>query len=140
MTCPAKTQRRTRFGHPILIGLPTGALVSGALATELLAPLAPSHALLLGVVATPYLAFAVVDTRLRSVVAESAVATMFVVAALALLDGPAWPIAVALMLHAGWDLFHTHRDITTGVAWWAPWCASFDLSAAALLLAAECFA
>lgn len=130
----AQPAPQIELDRPVVCGLVAGTLVSAALATALIAPSGPAHAALVASVATPYLAFAAIDRRHSSIMTELAVTTLFLVAAILLLGGPLWPIALALALHAVWDVAHVYRDITRGVEWWAPWCASFDFAAAAALM------
>ncbi len=115
---------------PIAVGAVMGATTSAVLNAVGPAPPVASHAILLAAIATPYLAFAAADGRLRAVGSEAFVVAGLFVAALAFFDGPAMPVVVALVAHAVWDIAHIRCDITTVVRWWPPWCAAFDLAAA----------
>ncbi len=77
------------------------------------------------------------DGRARSVMLETAVMAIFVAAALWALDRSHWIIAIILAAHAAWDRLHTQIGITKYINWWAPFCAAFDLTAAAVFIDAS---
>lgn len=86
------------------------------------------------VIATLYLLFAVMASSTGSLVAESIPALVFVaIAALGFRKTP-WLVVAGLALHGVFDFFH-HAVITNpGVpVWWPGWCLAYDVVAAAYL-------
>ena len=63
---------------------------------------------------------------------ETAVATVFVLAAAAAVTGPAWLLVAGLTGHGLTDLWHRTRFVT-GSRWWPPFCAAVDWVAAAIV-------
>jgi hypothetical protein len=85
-------------------------------------------------VASYYLAFAVADGRGGVMLAEVAIAAVFIVAAVAGFKLNPWIAVVALGGHGVMDAFHDHLVHNTGVPQvWPGFCMSFDLTAAALV-------
>jgi hypothetical protein len=85
-------------------------------------------------VASYYLAFAVVDGRSGVMLSEVAIAAVFIVAAVAGFKGKPWFAVAALAGHGVMDLFHHHLVHNTGVPQaWPGFCASFDVTAGALV-------
>jgi len=92
-------------------------------------------ALLLTVIASIYVGFALNDGRPRQVFVEVAAASVFILFAVAGLwfNPYLWP--VGLVLHALWDLFHHERGITTRLpTWYPPICVVVDTLLAVFLL------
>jgi hypothetical protein len=85
-------------------------------------------------VASYYLAFAVSDGRGGVMLAEVAIATVFIVSAVAGFKRSPWIAVVALGAHGVMDTFHHQLVHNTGVpAAWPGFCASFDVAAAVLV-------
>ena len=85
-------------------------------------------------VASYYLAFAVVDGRNEVMLAEVAIAAVFIVSAVAGFKLNPWIAVVALGGHGVMDAFHDHLVHNTGVPQvWPGFCMSFDVTAAALV-------
>lgn len=85
-------------------------------------------------VASYYLAFAVGDGRGEVMLVEVAIAAVFIVAAVAGFKRSPWIAVVALGGHGVMDSFHHHLVHNTGVPQaWPGFCASFDVTAAALV-------
>jgi hypothetical protein len=85
-------------------------------------------------VASYYLAFAVVDGRNGVMLSEVAIAAAFIVAAVAGFIRNPWIAVAALAGHGLMDLYHYHLVHNTGVPQaWPGFCASFDLTAGALV-------
>jgi hypothetical protein len=85
-------------------------------------------------VASYYLAFAVADGRGGVMLSEVAIAAVFIVAAVAGFKRNPWIAVAALAGHGVMDLFHHHLVHNTGVPQaWPGFCASFDLTAGALV-------
>jgi hypothetical protein len=71
---------------------------------------------------------------IETVVLESAVMTLFVIAAVPGYKGSAWTIVVALAAHGVQDAVRGHIIANAGVpAWWPAWCLAYDVGAAGAL-------
>ena len=88
------------------------------------------------VIATLYLLFAVMAGSKDSLVAETIPALVFVaMAALGFRKTP-WLVVAGLALHGVFDFFHHAVIANPGVpVWWPGWCLSYDVVAAAYLAA-----
>ncbi len=85
-------------------------------------------------VASYYLAFAAADGRSGVMLVEIAIAAVFIVAAVAGFKRSPWIAVVALGAHGVMDSFHHQLVHDTGVPEvWPGFCASFDVTAAALV-------
>src|SRR5687768_9063969 len=86
------------------------------------------------VVASYYVLFAVMGGSARAIVIESLVAGGFVLAASAGFRRSLWLVAAGLGAHGVMDLFHARLIANPGVpAWWPGFCSTYDLTAAAIL-------
>jgi hypothetical protein len=86
------------------------------------------------VIASYYVLFAAMIGSLQTVVLESAVMAVFVIAAVAGFKGNAWIIVAGLAGHGFQDAIHGHIVVNAGVpAWWPAWCLAYDVGAAAAL-------
>ena len=86
------------------------------------------------VVASYYTLFAILGGSMRVLVIESAVALVFVALALAGFRSTLWLVAAALAGHGIFDLLHPRLYANPGLPpWWPPFCAAFDVVAAAWL-------
>ena|SRR5687767_5604752 len=86
------------------------------------------------VVASFYILFAVMGGSGRALGAESAVAVLFVVAAVVGFKLNLWVVATALFVHGVFDAFHAHLIANPGVpSWWPRFCLAYDVAAAAYL-------
>jgi hypothetical protein len=86
------------------------------------------------VIASYYVLFAAMIGSLQTVVLESAVMAVFVIAAVAGFKGNAWIIVGALAGHGVQDAIHGHIIANAGVpAWWPAWCLAYDVGAAGAL-------
>ena len=127
----------TTWRHTIQAAIVWG-VVFGVIQTAsplLLWWLAPAtvYAISLIVIAPIYIGFAVADGRPFIIAVESSVAALFVVVAAAAITGPAWLVVIGLLGHALKDLWQHRRQFVTGTRWWAPFCCTVDLVAAALI-------
>ena len=88
------------------------------------------------VIATLYLLFAVMAKSASSLVAEVISALVFIaMAALGFRKTP-WFVVAGLALHGVFDFFHHVVIANPGVpVWWPGWCLSYDVVAAAYLAA-----
>ena len=86
------------------------------------------------VIATLYLLFAVMARSTGSLVAEAVPALVFVaIAALGFHKTP-WLVVAGLALHGVFDFFHHAVIANPGVpVWWPGWCLAYDVVAAAYL-------
>ena len=118
------------------VPLAVGAVVGAAQAATPFAFwwLAPATVCALGLVfiAAVYIGFSVADGRWKVIAAEVAVATVFVVVAVAV-TGPAWLLVAGLTGHGLKDLWQHRTQFVTGTRWWPPFCAAVDFVAATIL-------
>ena len=83
------------------------------------------------VIASYYVLFAAMVGSIETVLLESIVMTLFVVAAVAGFKGTPWIIVGALAAHGVQDAIHGHIVANAGVpAWWPAWCLAYDVGAA----------
>ena len=94
------------------------------------------YAISLIVIAPIYIGFAVADGRPIIIAVESSVAALFVLVAAAAITGPAWLLVLGLVGHGIKDLWQHRRQYVAGTRWWAPFCCTVDLVAAALITVA----
>ena len=117
-----------------------GALIGVVMAASPLAFwwLDPSTVYALGLVliASVYIGFAVADGRPKVIVAESAVASVFVVVAAVAVTGSVWLIVVGLVGHGLKDLWQHRRQFVANTRWWPPFCVVVDWVAAAIIAVA----
>jgi hypothetical protein len=92
---------------------------------------------LLIVVASYYVLFAAMGGSTPALLAEAAVMTGFVAAAVAAFRWRLWIAAAGLIGHGVFDLLLHGRVVTNpGMpVWWPPFCAAFDITAGAILAA-----
>jgi hypothetical protein len=91
------------------------------------------YAISLILIAPISIGFAVADGRPIIIAVESSVAALFVVVAAAAITGPAWLLVIGLVGHGIKDLWQHRRQYVAGTRWWAPFCCTVDLVAAALM-------
>lgn len=86
------------------------------------------------VIATLYLLFAVMAGSTASLLAEAVPALGFVTIAVLGFCRTPWLVVVGLALHGVFDFFHHAVIANPGVpAWWPGWCLAYDVVAAAYL-------
>jgi hypothetical protein len=86
------------------------------------------------VVALYYVLFAAMSGSVQTVVLESAVMSLFAIAAVIGFKSSAWIVVAALAGHGVFDAFHGHVLENSGVPpWWPAFCGAYDLGAAAIL-------
>lgn len=86
------------------------------------------------VIASYYVLFASMIGSVETVLLESIVMTLFVIAAVAGFKGTPWIIVAALAAHGVHDAAHSHIVANAGVpAWWPAWCLAYDVGAACAL-------
>jgi hypothetical protein len=95
------------------------------------------------VIASSYVLVAAMIGSVETVLLESIVMILFVIAAVAGFKGSSWIIVAGLAAHGVQDAVHGHIIATAGVpAWWPAWCLAYDVGAAgalAWLLCGELF-
>jgi hypothetical protein len=83
------------------------------------------------VIASYYVLFAAMSGSVHTVLLESVVMTVFVIAAIAGFKSSAWIVVAALAGHGIFDALHGHVLENSGVpAWWPAFCLAYDLGAA----------
>ena len=127
---------RTGLRTPVIWGLVVGV-------TQAASPLAfwwldasTVYAFGLVAIASVYIGFAVADGRPRVLVAESAVATAFVVIAAVGLTVSPWLLVAGLAGHGVKDLWQHRRQFVANTRWWPPFCLVVDWTVAAIIAAA----
>ena len=86
------------------------------------------------VIASYYVLFAAMIGSVETVLLESIVMTLFVIAAVAGFKGRSWIIVAGLAAHGLQDAGHGHIIANAGVpAWWPAWCLAYDIGAAGAL-------
>jgi hypothetical protein len=86
------------------------------------------------VIASYYVLCAAMAGSIQTVVLESALMTLFVIAAVAGFKGSAWIVVGTLAGHGIQDAVHGHIVANAGVpAWWPAWCLAYDVGAAGAL-------
>ena len=84
------------------------------------------YALGLVLIAAIYIGFAVADGRPKVIVAESTVASVFVVIAAVAVTGSVWLIVAGLVGHGLKDLWQHRRQFVANTRWWPPFCVVVD--------------
>jgi hypothetical protein len=86
------------------------------------------------VIASYYVLFAAMIGSIETVLLESIVMALFVIAAVAGFKRSPWIIVGALVAHGVQDAVHGHIVANSGVpAWWPAWCLAYDVGAAGAL-------
>jgi hypothetical protein len=86
------------------------------------------------VVASYYVLFAAMIGSVETVLFESILMTVFVIAAVAAFKGSPWIVVCGLAAHGVQDAVHGYIVANAGVpAWWPAWCLAYDVGAAGAL-------
>jgi hypothetical protein len=86
------------------------------------------------VIASYYVLFAAMIGSVETVLVESILMTLFVIAAVAGFRGNAWIIVGGLAAHGVQDAVHGYIVANAGVpGWWPAWCLAYDVGAAGAL-------
>lgn len=92
------------------------------------------YPVLLTVIATYYILFAVMGNSTPALLAESLIAAAFAALAVAGFRTSLWLVVAALAAHGLFDFFHHRLIHNPGVPlWWPGFCLAFDALAAAFL-------
>jgi len=92
------------------------------------------YALELALIAAIYIGFAVADGRPKVIVAESTVASVFVVVAAVAVTGSVWLIVAGLVGHGLKDLWQHRTHFVANTRWWPPFCMVVDWVVAAIIV------
>ena len=87
-------------------------------------------------IAAIYIGFAVADGRPKVIIAESLVASVFVVIAGIAVTESVWLIVVGLFGHGLKDLWQHRSQFVSTTRWWPPFCVVVDWIAAAIIAVA----
>jgi hypothetical protein len=92
--------------------------------------------ILLGMIASVYLGFALQDGRMKAFRAEYVGLVLFTaLATIALAEDSAGLLAAGYLGHGVWDAIHHPRGLDTAMPWWyVPLCLSFDAVVAVYVL------
>jgi hypothetical protein len=92
------------------------------------------YPVLLMVIASYYVLFAVMGGSVHAMVVESVIMAAFLCVAVVGFKSNLWLVAVALAAHGVLDFFHGHIVTNPGVpAWWPAFCLAYDITAAGFL-------
>lgn len=92
------------------------------------------YPVVLAVVASYYVLFAVMGGSTRALTVEGAVMAAFLFVAIVGFKRNLWLVAGALAAHGVFDFFHGHLIRNPGVpVWWPPFCLAYDVVAAGVL-------
>lgn len=92
------------------------------------------YPMLLSVIASYYVLFAVMGGSTRALFVESLVMAAFLAAAVVGFRFNLWIVATGLAAHGVFDFFHSHVVTNPGVPpWWPAFCLAYDVSAAGFL-------
>ena len=119
---------------PVVWGLVVGGLQAASPLVFWWLDAATVYALGLALIASIYIGFAVADGRRRVIVAESAVATVFIVIAAASITGSPWLLVLGFAGHGLKDAWQHRRQFVANTKWWPPFCAVIDWVVAAAIV------
>jgi hypothetical protein len=129
--------RGSRTGRaPLIWGAGFGVLQAASPLAFLWLEPATVYALGLTFIAAVYVGFAVADGRRHVVVVETAVASVFVLAAASAEFASGWLIVAGLAGHGFKDLWQHRTGFVSGTRWWPPFCVTVDWVAAGLVAVA----
>ena len=90
--------------------------------------------MLLAVIASYYVLFAVMGGSVHALIVESLVMDVFLLIAVVGFKLSLWLVAAVLAGHGVFDFVHAYLVTNPGVpAWWPPFCLAYDVSAAGFL-------
>jgi hypothetical protein len=134
MTIAAVAQPvRARLRTPLAWGLVFGVLQAASPLAFWWLNTATVYALVLVLIASVYIGFAVADGRPLVIAAESGVAATFFVVAAAAVTGSPWLLVAGLAGHGLKDLWQHRRQFVANTRWWPPFCLVVDWTAAAII-------
>ena len=124
---------RAALRAPLIWGLFFGVLQAASPLAFWWLDAATVYAIGLALIASVYIGFAVADGRRGVLIAESGVATVFVVVAAAAVTGSPWLLVLGLAGHGLKDLWQQRRQFVANTRWWPPFCLVVDWTAAAII-------
>jgi hypothetical protein len=124
---------RAALRAPLIWGLFFGVLQAASPLAFWWLDAATVYAIGLALIASVYIGFAVADGRRGVLIAESGVATVFVVVAAAAVTGSPWLLVLGLAGHGFKDLWQHRRQFVANTRWWPPFCLVVDWTAAAII-------
>ncbi len=134
MTVAATGQTvRAALRAPVIWGIVFGVLQAASPLAFWWLDAATVYAIGLALIASIYIGFAVADGRRGVLIAESGVATVFVVVAAAAVTGSPWLLVLGLAGHGLKDLWQHRRQFVANTRWWPPFCLVVDWTAAAII-------
>ena len=128
--------RTSRIPAPVIWGAVVGVVVAASPLAFWWLDASTVYALGLAFIAAVYVGFAVADGRPKVIVAESSVASVFVLVAAVAVTGSVWLIVVGLVGHGLKDLWQHRRQFVANTRWWPPFCVVVDWIAAAIIAVA----
>ena len=139
MAVAAPTQPRTALRAPLVWGLLLGGVSAASPLAFWWLNTATVYAIVLALIASVYIGFAVADGRRTVFAVESSVATVFVVVAAAGVTGSPWLLVAGFLGHGLKDLWQHRTHYVANTRWWPPFCLVVDW-AAAMIIAVEIIA
>jgi hypothetical protein len=115
---------------PVLWGVVFGGVVAAAPLVVWWLSAATVQGILIALIASVYVGFAVADGRPTVILVECGVASLFVVLAAAAVTGPAWLLVIGYAGHGFKDLWQHRRQYVVNTRWWPPFCCAVDWVAA----------
>jgi hypothetical protein len=92
------------------------------------------YPMLLAIIASYYVLFAVMGGSVHALIVESLVMAVILLIAIVGFKFNLWLVVAALAGHGVFDFFHAHLVTNPGVpAWWPSFCLAYDVSAAGFL-------
>ena len=126
-------QREQSIRAPVLWGLAFGAIQAASPLALWWLDQATVQSLLLAVIASVYIGFAVADGRPAVIAVESTIAGAFVLLAAAGVTGSAWLLVLGYTGHGLKDFWQERRHYVANTRWWPPFCAAVDWFVAVVL-------
>jgi hypothetical protein len=108
----------SRIPAPVIWGAVVGVVVAASPLAFWWLDASTVYALGLAFIAAVYVGFAVADGRPKVIVAESSVASVFVLVAAVAATGSVWLIVVGLVGHGLKDLWQHRRQFVANTRWW----------------------
>jgi hypothetical protein len=137
---PPEVDSQVAGGHagaslriPIILGLIVGAIQAVSPFAFYWLEQSTAHAIYISLIASVYVGFAVSDGRPRVVAIESAIATGFVLIAMAGVTGTAWLLVAGYAGHGAKDYWQERHHFVANTRWWPPFCAAIDFLVAIIL-------
>jgi len=128
------TARWQAIRTPALCGLAFGGIQAASPLALWWLDQATVQALLLALIASVYIGFAIADGRPKVIAVESSVTGAFVLLAAAAVTGPAWLLVLGYAGHGLKDFWQERSHYVAHTRWWPPFCAAVDWLVAVVLI------